>query len=140
MTLSPRVILPRFRAQPRTCTVGRASACGRLLEWLKWCIKPVQNVNKPHSIGEGTHTWNRFCDELGYNSGVVWKVRNIHQQTQQSGREVFTQLSFWIEEMYGVIIQPNVIRKLAMTKDNKDLKWKVYAKQIQEEALEASKK
>ena len=113
---------------------------GRLLEWLKWSIKPVKDINKPQSIGEGVHTWKRFGEELGYDMSVVLKVRHIYKSYQPPGREIFTQLSFWIEEMYGVIIQPNTIRDLSVTKDNKDLKWKVYARQIQEEALEASKK
>lgn len=113
---------------------------GRLLEWLKWCTHPVLDVNKPHSIGEGVHTWNRFGDELGYDISVVLKVRHIYKSYQPPGREIFTQLSFWIEEIFGVILQPNTIRKLSVTRDPKDTRWKVYAKQIQEEALEESKK
>jgi hypothetical protein len=140
MTLSPRVILPRFRAKPRALTEDRASAFGRLLTWLTWCIKPCKNIDKIHSIGEGVHTWSRFGDELGYDESVVLKVRHIYKSYQPPGREIFTQLSFWIEEMYGVILEPNVIRKLSVTKDVKDTKWKVHARQIQEEALEEVEK
>lgn len=138
-----RIILARFFRYPRigpkyTYKKGKSakrSALGCLLRWLLDVTIPLENPDANY------HSFIDFGDELGFSSrGHALRVISTLAEPSVEG-EVFVQLSFWIEEIFGYrdeegtwhgpIIKPDELVTLSNLDDPKGIAWMAVAAKIQ---------
>ena len=141
-----RIILERFFRFPRARTryvratgkpIHRPTALGKLISWLLECTKPI----KEHSTE--FHSIKEFSEELGWgnNGNVIRNISHIYPTKRTTGGEVFTQLSYWIEEIFGYkddegiirgpIIEPDKLIEMSIVDDPKGMIWMEVASMIQ---------
>ena len=145
-----RIILGRFFRYPRigpgyTFKVrgkqARRSSLGCLIRWLMDC---TISLDHPHAL---YHSYDDFSEELGFASGGSAVRKISHLNDVSTDGEIFVQLSFWIEEIFGYknddgkIIGPRIdideLVHMSNLDDRKGIKWMALASRIQEHVISA---
>ena len=138
-----RIILGRFFRYPR---IGpgytwknrgrrsRRSSLGCLVRWLMDCTKSLNNPEARY------HSYEDFADELGFHQASIRNVSYLNEKSTDG--EIFVQLSYWIEEIFGYKddngnwcgpkLHPDELLDMSNYDDIKGIKWMSVASRIQE--------
>ena len=112
------------------------SSLGCFIQWLRDCTISLSNPEGAY------HSSKDFSEELGFASTGPSLRRITTLDEKSTDGEIFVQLSFWIEEIFGYkgddgkwhgpIIKPDELSDMSNYDDPKSIKWMSVASRIQE--------